>query len=320
MATLSEVFSNIANAIRNKTGKTATMTPAEMVVEIGALSDTSTDTVTAAKMLSGTTAHDKSGTKVTGTIATATQATPSISVDSAGKITASATQTAGYVSAGTKSATKQLTTQAAKTVTPSASSQTAVASGVYTTGAITVAAIPSTYVKPTATKAATTYTPTTSNQTISAGTYCSGAQTIKGDANLVPENIASGVSIFGVEGMMEAGTGTKKITVNFSPVTDFSQGVYGAAGLIVNGQWVEHSGDQIELLNEYPVNTLTTIIGYMVIMPSVTSMNVTVNGNDILEQCGCMYMLDGGQNHTALYLLQEYEFNDGDILSVEFVP
>lgn len=139
---------------------------------------------------------------------TATQATPSISVDSAGKITASATQTAGYVAAGTKSATKQLTTQAAKTVTPSTSSQTAVASGVYTTGAVTVAAIPSSYVKPSATKAATTYTPTTSNQTIAAGTYCSGAQTIKGDANLVAGNIKSGVSIFGVAGNYEGSGGS----------------------------------------------------------------------------------------------------------------
>lgn len=131
---------------------------------------------------------------------TATQATPSITINNSGLITASVAQSAGYVTAGTKTSTKQLTTQAAKTITPSTSSQTAVASGVYTTGAVTVGAIPSTYVKPTTTKSATTYTPSTSDQTIAAGTYCSGAQTIKGDANLVASNIKSGVSIFGVNG------------------------------------------------------------------------------------------------------------------------
>lgn len=93
-------------------------------------------------------------------MSTATQATPSISVNSSGLITASATQSAGYVASGTKSATKQLTIQAAKTVTPTTSEQTAVVSGVYTTGAVKVA----------------------------------------GDANLVAENIAEGVSIFGVIG------------------------------------------------------------------------------------------------------------------------
>lgn len=91
---------------------------------------------------------------------TVTQATPSITVSTSGLITASAAQTAGYVEAGTKSATKQLTTQVAKTVTPGTSDQTAVASGRYTTGAVTV----------------------------------------KGDSNLVADNIKSGVSIFGVAG------------------------------------------------------------------------------------------------------------------------
>lgn len=138
---------------------------------------------------------------------TATQATPTVSIDSAGKITATATQTAGYVAAGTKTGTKQMTTQAEKTITPSTSSQTAVAKNVYTTGVVTVGAIPSTYVKPTTTKSATTYTPTTSNQTIAAGTYCSGAQTIKGDSNLVAGNIKSGVSIFGVTGSYEGSGG-----------------------------------------------------------------------------------------------------------------
>ena len=66
---------------------------------------------------------------------------------------------------GTESATQQLTTQGAKTVTPGTTAQTAVASGRYTTGAVQVA----------------------------------------GDANLVPENIAEGVSIFGVDGTHSGG-------------------------------------------------------------------------------------------------------------------
>lgn len=49
-------------------------------------------------------------------------------------------------------------------------------------------------------KSTATYTPTTTDQTISAGQYLSGAQTIKGDANLVAANIKQGVSVFGVTG------------------------------------------------------------------------------------------------------------------------
>lgn len=64
----------------------------------------------------------------------------------------------------------------------------------------------STYSLPT--KSATTITPTTTNQTIAAGQYLTGAQTILGDANLVPANIASGVSIFGVTGTHSGGGGS----------------------------------------------------------------------------------------------------------------
>ena len=51
-------------------------------------------------------------------------------------------------------------------------------------------------------KSAQTYTPTTSDQTIASGQYLSGAQTVKGDANLVSANILSGISIFGVSGSL----------------------------------------------------------------------------------------------------------------------
>lgn len=61
-------------------------------------------------------------------------------------------------------------------------------------------------------KSAATITPTTSAQTISAGQYLSGTQTIAGDANLVPANIAKDVSIFGVTGTHEGGG---KITLKY---------------------------------------------------------------------------------------------------------
>ena len=51
-------------------------------------------------------------------------------------------------------------------------------------------------------KAAATYTPGTSDQTIAAGQYLAGAQTVKGDANLISANILSGKTIFGVNGSL----------------------------------------------------------------------------------------------------------------------
>ncbi len=104
------------------------------------------------------------------------QAVPKISVSAAGLITATAEQQEGYVPGGTKSATHQLTTQGAKTVTPGRTAQSAVASGYYTTGEVQVA----------------------------------------GDSNLVAENIAEGVSIFGVTGTHSGKAETVTVKINFS--------------------------------------------------------------------------------------------------------
>lgn len=94
-----------------------------------------------------------------------------------------------------------------KTVSPSERTQTVKPdSGYGGLSQVTVNAISTTYVGSGVTKkAAATYTPSTSNQTIAASQYLSGAQTIKGDANLVAGNIKSGVSIFGVTGTYTGG-------------------------------------------------------------------------------------------------------------------
>ena len=91
-----------------------------------------------------------------------------------------------------------------KTVSPTESQQTVSADSNYDgLSSVTVNAISSTYVGSGVTKkAAATYTPTTTAQTISAGQYLQGAQTIAGDSNLISNNIASGVSIFGVQGSL----------------------------------------------------------------------------------------------------------------------
>lgn len=52
-------------------------------------------------------------------------------------------------------------------------------------------------------KTSATYTPGTANQIIAANQYLKGAQTIKGDANLVASKIKKGVTIFGITGTWE---------------------------------------------------------------------------------------------------------------------
>jgi hypothetical protein len=65
----------------------------------------------------------------------------------------------------------------------------------YVNGVLVTGTIPS--------KGAQTFTPGTTNQTISAEQYLSGAQTIAGSANLLPENIKDQVNIFGKVGTLK---------------------------------------------------------------------------------------------------------------------
>ena len=80
-------------------------------------------------------------------------------------------------------------------------------------------------------KAAATYTPGTADQTIEADQYLSGAQTIKGDANLVAANIKSGVSVFGVKGSYEGSGG-----IDTSDATAAADNIEDGKTAYVNGE------------------------------------------------------------------------------------
>ena len=57
----------------------------------------------------------------------------------------------------------------------------------------------------------TEYIPSTDDQYIDSGVYISGTQIIKGDQFLIPDNIRSGVTIFGVQGTFNGGGGGSEI-------------------------------------------------------------------------------------------------------------
>lgn len=88
-------------------------------------------------------------------------------------------------------------------------------------------------------KAAQTYMPGTKNQTIEAGQYLTGNQTITGDANLLPENIVSGKSIFGVEGSAPG----KGVAVFKNKSASLSVTPYGTSDVSFNiGKNAEYAG------------------------------------------------------------------------------
>lgn len=83
-----------------------------------------------------------------------------------------------------------------------------------------------------------TVTPGASQQTaVSAGSYTAGDVVVEGDANLLPENIKTGVSIFGVDGTFEGGGETVTIGLcgwsMFSYIKDATLGYINATGALV---------------------------------------------------------------------------------------
>ncbi len=150
----------------------------------------------AEKLLEGYQLIDQSGQAVTGTI-------PSKGGTDLTVSGAAVTVPAGYYPAQASKAVATAT-QATPSITVDAGGKIT-ASATQAAGYVTAGT--KTATKQMTVQAAKTWTPGTSNQTLASGRYLTGAQTIKGDANLKAANIVKGVSIFGVTGTAETGGG-----------------------------------------------------------------------------------------------------------------
>ena len=276
----------LGDAIRGKAGVTGAMTLEQMTTAVNGINvgvDTSDANAAAGDLLSGKTAY-VGGKKVTGTI-------PSKAAATFTPGTADQTIAAGMYLSGKQTIKGDAnllpeniaqgvsifgvnginvgvdTSDANAAAGDLLSGKTAYAGGVKLTGTI-----PS--------QGAQTITPGTSDQTIAAGKYLSGAQTVLGDPNLLPENIAQGVSLFGVAGALASGaikgaTGTVSIAQWSRSVTvsglDFDPKVV----YLDNGASKPFAADVDGLVVCITTESFTHSQGTFTISVSLTTSNTT---------------------------------------------
>ena len=109
-------------------------------------------------------------------------------------------------------------------------------------------------------QAAQTIIPSTSDKTIAADKYLTGTQTIKGDANLKAENIAEGISIFGVAGTHAGDSGGVILP------TLTNEGI--ASDLLSGKQLIDGDGNIVEGTIATKTASNLTVSGATVTVPS----------------------------------------------------
>lgn len=133
-------------------------------------------------------------------------------------------------------------------------------------------------------KTTATYIPSATDQTITAGQYLAGDQIIVGDANLIPQNIAKDVSIFGITGTHQGGINVSDTTATAAdvlPTADF----YSAFGEKTTGTmpvWTDVTFDDDKVI--IPEGYHSGITQHQIPLGEVTTITATkgtVNDNTI---------------------------------------
>ena len=264
MSTLTETFSDIADAIRGKNGSSNTYTPAQMPAAITAIptgGGGTYQTKTVSPTESSQTVTPDSGYDALSSVSvnaiSSTYVGSGIARKSSTDLSASGatvTAPAGYyaaaasksVASGSATGPSSLSGSSA-TVSTGTNTLTLTKTGITTTptvsaGYVSSATASTASVSLTAsvtTKAAAIITPGTTNQTIASGTYLTGTQTISGDSDLTAANIKTGVQIFNVTG-------------------SYTSDATAAAGDIVNTKTAYVNGSKITgnlVINKYYTGT-----------------------------------------------------------------